>query len=912
VLLIALCLLIPDVVHAQLATGIVSGILRAADGHPLGSTPLLIIGGAGFHMTIHTNPNGAFTAILPYGNYQISGIAVFIAPLQTTVVDLCADAKGTVQIRRQPGLWHDPTRAQVYPDAFSLPGVLLSREPASVTEPLDLTGERDNRLWLESQGALSWTSAQYKIQGIDATDSYQPGHTLILPNIEALDDIVVRTGFARAASTSSGTEVGLFLHEPSPSWHGALTSTYTGSSLTSSNLLPLGRRGLVKQDDMFHWFTRDDLELGGPLASWADIFVSGAGQWASQTVPLAEPGTDQRSRLLFANARGRVRASARDQIEGAILGSRINLADWGIPIGIETLAANRVGPPFTLPHGFSGEAEVDHLDFVQVGWTRVSSEASRLGTFQLRYGYSTAHLDGQQTGHPPRPTQSRIELFGGLVAGAPPLQNFAIRTRHNIQAVWQPGKLTTGGISHQIVAGGGWSVSSPRNRFGTPSNIELITANTAPAMVVRLNTPLDTRETVRFFSGYIADRVTLSSAVLLDTGVLLDLSRGSARGQPGTLIAWNSVSPRAGFTWQAPHVRGLSFRAAYFRLYAPLAGRYLDFGNRNSLSGFEYSWIDRNSDGLFQSAEQGPLLMRFGGLFSSISSSLRRPYSDEFDVGADIMLLHRTFAGIHLFRRDEKDRIAGIDVGVPTRSFSPVTILDPGPDGIAATFDDRKLTVYRQNPATLGQDRYLLTNPSGLSELHSGLVSEISTEWRGLTVGASMVAEKSWGATNPGDAALSNDPGILGSLLLDPNTAIHATGRSFFDRAYVGKIHASYRLPRAGLQLGTVVAYADGLVFARQLLVTGLPQGPFVVAATVRGSPGGGNRAQHVANWNLRLSREFCLPWGRIAATVDLLNVLNADQAIQENDLSGLSFNKRLPVALPAPRSLRLGFRFRF
>jgi hypothetical protein len=912
VLLLAFCLLIPDVGRAQLTTGIVAGFLRAADGRPLGNTPLVITGGAGFRMAIHTNPNGAFTATLPYGNYQISGIPVFVAPLQTTFVDLEAYAKGTLEIRPQPGPWQDPTRTRVYPEAFSLPGVLLSREPASVTEPLDLTGQRDNRLWLESQGALSWTSTQYKLQGIDATDSYQPGRTLIVPNVKALDDVVVRTGFAQTASTSSGTEVGLFLREPSRSWHGALTSDDTGSFLASSNLPPLERRGLVEQADMFRWFTRDDLELGGPLTSRADIFASGAGQWASQTVPLAAPGNDQRSRMLFANARGRVRTGARDQIEGAVVGSRIDLSDWGVPVGIETLAGNRVGPPFTLLGGFSGEAEVDHLDFVQAGWTRESSEASGLGTLQVRYGYSTAHLNGQRTGHGPSPTQSRIELLDGIVTGAPPLQNSAIRTRNSIQAAWQPGALRTGPVSHQIVGGGGWSVSSARNRFGTPSNMNLITANGAPAFVVRFNTPLDTRETIRSSSGYVADRVTLSSALALDMGVLVDLSRGSVRGQPCTLIAWNSVSPRAGFAWQVPHARGLVFRGAYFRLYAPLAGRYLDFGNPNSLSGSEYSWIDRNSDGWFQSAEQGPLLMRFGGLFSSISSSLRRPYSDEFDVGADLVPLRRTFAGIHLFRRDDKDRIAGADVGIPAQAFIPVAILDPGPDGVPGTFDDQHLTVYQQNPATLGQDRYLLTNPLGLREFHSGLVAEIRTESRGVNVGASMVAEKSWGPTNPGDAALSNDPGILGALLLDPNTAIHATGRSFFDRAYVGKIHASYRLPWAGIELGTVVAYADGLVFARQLLVTGLAQGPFIVATTVRGSPGGGNRAQHVANWNVRVGREFRLPWGRIAGTVDLLNVMNADQAIQENDLTGPSFNKRLPVALPAPRSVRLGFRFGF
>jgi hypothetical protein len=41
-----------------------------------------------------------------------------------------------------------------------------------------------------------------------------------------------------------------------------------------------------------------------------------------------------------------------------------------------------------------------------------------------------------------------------------------------------------------------------------------------------------------------------------------------------------------------------------------------------------------------------------------------------------------------------------------------------------------------------------------------------------------------------------------------------------------------------------------GPAFARQLLVTGLPQGPFLVATTVRGSPNGGNRAEHVTNCN--------------------------------------------------------------
>jgi hypothetical protein len=438
---------------------------------------------------------------------------------------------GAPEIQRESGIWADSTRARVYPEALSLAGVLLSREPATVTEPLDFTGQSDNRLWLESQRAFSWTSTQFKLQGIDATDSYQPGRPLILPNVEALDEIVAGSSFAQTNSSSDGTAVGLFLREPGSSWHGALTSMDSGSFLTASNLPPPANRGMVQQPDAFHWFTRNSLETGGPLARWADVFASVAGQWASQTVPLAAPGNSQNSRLLFANVRGRVRASARDQIEGVYAGSRIDLSDWAVPVGIELLAGNRVGSPSPLPGGFPGESEVDHMDFVQAGWTHVSAQA--LSTLQVRYGYSTAHLDGQRSGGDSRPSQSQIELLDGVVTGAPPLQNFAVRTRHVFEAAWQPGTWPSGSLHHQIVAGGGWSTSSPRNRFSIPSNLNLITADGAPAFVVRFNTPLDTTETVRSFSAYASDRVDLFANLALSAAILVDLPRDSVRGDTG-------------------------------------------------------------------------------------------------------------------------------------------------------------------------------------------------------------------------------------------------------------------------------------------------------------------------------------------------------------------------------------------
>jgi hypothetical protein len=819
---IFLTLLLPALLFAQLTAGFLEGTLHNAAG-----TEVRITGGLGFRTTAVTDASGHFAIALPYGNYEVS---IGNQPAVTVLVT-------ANEITR-----FDPDAAPPPPPPAYPAG--LSREPGTVTQPLDFAGLSDNRLAVESQGAASWTNTRYTLDGMNATDSYQPGRPAILPGIEALS-------------------------EPRESWHGALSTANTASFLASTNLPATAERGIVQQSERFTSFTRDRVEAGGPLRNWADLIASLAGQWSAQTVPLAAPGSEQHSRLLFENARGRIRAGSRDQFEALYSGSSVNLSGWGEPAGFEALAGGRMMPQFPLPGGFAGESERDRFDFLQTGWTRQLPR----GLLQVRYGYSAAHLDTTGSG-----TESSIELLGGAVAGAPPLANLATRTRHGVESV-----LAIATARHHLAAGAGFDASTPRNRFTAPSGTDLIAVAGAPAFTVRFNTPTDTRERVQSFYGTLADRWTVAPALSLDAGLIADIARSDR-------IAWNSVAPHAGLEWRVPHARGMVLHGAFTRTYAPLAGRYLDFGNPNSLAANLYLY-------------QGPLVARFGGPYSSIDPALHRPYADQFDLGARIAPLARLSAGIRLFRRDEKQRLAAVNVGVPAQAFTPVAVLDP--------YNGQQLTVFEQNPATFGQDRYLLTNPPGLREQNSGLVADLANQWKGLALHLSFAAEKSYGPTNPGDAVFENDAGIVGALFADPNTTIHAAGRSFLDRAYVARLQAVYRLP-AAIELSSVADYLDGLPFARQLLVTGLAQGPIVVATTVRGSPEGGNRSQFVANWNLRLARAFPLPKGRIEAAVDVFNVTNAAKRLQESDLSSPSFNLRLPVAIQPPRVARIELRYEF
>jgi hypothetical protein len=298
-LLLADMVLIPCFLGAQVTTGTAEGSLRDASGHSLGGVTIVVRGGAGFRETVQTNASGEFVLVAPYGRYTLSpqgalgpesfGAGMHVGPLQITHVDLQVDPSGTFRVVQQsaeevPGLWSDTIGERAYPEGFSLQSALLNREPESDAQPLDFLGLEDNRLALESRAALSWTDTQYKLDGMDATDSYQPGEAAILPDIEALSDVLARGGLAQVDSGSAGAEVGLFSGEASSWWHGAVSSADTGSLLTWANLPAPNRSGMVRQPDQFIWFTRDRFEAGGPITKWADLFASVAGQWALQTV----------------------------------------------------------------------------------------------------------------------------------------------------------------------------------------------------------------------------------------------------------------------------------------------------------------------------------------------------------------------------------------------------------------------------------------------------------------------------------------------------------------------------------------------------------------------------------------------------------------------------------------------------
>src|SRR6202023_1672543 len=153
---------------------------------------------------------------LPYGSYQFavqngpsaisSSVPIEVRPLQHTDIGLRLSTSGRLEIKAQSsddaGVWAGSPRQEHYPEAFNVSGVMLSREPLTATQPLNFAGLTDDRLAWQSQRGFSWTATQFKLLGMEATDSFQPGRAVILPDVDSLEEIVARSGFARNTSTA--------------------------------------------------------------------------------------------------------------------------------------------------------------------------------------------------------------------------------------------------------------------------------------------------------------------------------------------------------------------------------------------------------------------------------------------------------------------------------------------------------------------------------------------------------------------------------------------------------------------------------------------------------------------------------------------------------------------------------------
>jgi hypothetical protein len=376
-------------------------------------------------------------------------------------------------------------------------------------------------------------------------------------------------------------------------------------------------------------------------------------------------------------------------------------------------------------------------------------------------------------------------------------------------------------------------------------------------------------------------------------------------------IDWKTFYPRFNFAFWHKLFGNYetTLRATWSRYGYTLPGNYLDFGNPTSLSEQVFRWTDSNGDREAQPQEARQILRRSGGAYSAIDENLRRPYVDEISFSIEQELPYHLLARAKFFRRDDSRLPQLANTGVPLSSYTLQPFNDPGNDGLAGNSDDQTLTLYNRKPAALGEDFLLLTN--GRRASYKGfqidLIRRLANQFE---LAASFSAMRSLAETNVGNSVFENDIGVIGNLGIDPNTFLFANSRTFFDRAYTGKLLGQWLAPK-GFRVAVVAKYYDGLAFGRLLFVEGFNQGGFFVRATPRAQPGA-FRTQFNSSTDLRVAKEFQLARGKLSLIADAFNLLNQNQNLLEDALTGPTFEQRVPLAIQAPRNVRLGLVWSF
>ena len=814
-------------------------------------------------------------------------LEVSVALSQTTAAAGRASEPSIIDREVSWGRLFGKTLFERLPSSRTVWSILESQEPSTVTDVLDTGGLKVGRPALASAHGASWTGTEYLLDGVNVTDPYVPGRPLLYLAFDDIATLDVVTASTPASLGGSGTTLGIETPQLTDDLHGDARLLYSGRQLQSDNV-----------DQRLR-----DFHFPGP----------------EKLRHLVDLGLDFGATLPFDSMPWPFFASFSTQNLSKSLGGfavPIDARVYNGLIRVEPISSqrNQLGGLFAIQHAFDSREGADPLvepDATTRGkntayqalinWRRLTSQSSSLSV-----GFGVTHANTSSGFQPGVEARSTLDLPDGQRTGSAELSTSGSRTRWEVSAGFQT--VCLGGGSHSLSLGAEWDGSQITNGWDSVGGVEQLLVERVGAEVVRWNTPAEAHSRVNNFTMFAQDSWSPFTWLRVPVGLRMEIASGDA-SRANNDIKWTTVEPRAGLVVPMIH-DSLVFRASWSRYGHPLQGAYLDYGNPAAIGGEVFRWTDSNHDLQAQPEELGQPIRVFGGPHSEVNKDLSRPFTDEISIGVEHSLRRLVRAHARFFRRDTHRIIRLVNEGLPPSSYDPVSVVDPGNDGIPGTPDDKVLTLYNEKKAALGEDFLVLSHTADGRGSYKGFELGLDIVTSRAELSASFSAMEARAPTNPGNSVFQNDTGVIGSLGTDPNTFLFSNSRTFFDRAYVGKMTGYYDAP-LGLKLGAVAKYYDGLPFGRSLFVDGLNQGPLFVRTTPRAQPGG-FRTQFNMTLDVGLARQFKLPRGTLSARVDSFNLLNLNQNTVEASLTSPSFEMRVPIAIQSPRNVRLGVEWSF
>jgi Carboxypeptidase regulatory-like domain/TonB-dependent Receptor Plug Domain len=384
---------------------------------------------------------------------------------------------------------------------------------------------------------------------------------------------------------------------------------------------------------------------------------------------------------------------------------------------------------------------------------------------------------------------------------------------------------------------------------------------------------------------------------------------------------WYNWGPRGAITYD---FRGNGKTVAKFSI-----GKYLDQintgtpPNPNANINQTYVWNDVNNDLVFQGAgatwngtqyvgaEFGNLQNTSNLAVAVFDKSVRRAYRNELTVGVDHELFPDILVSATYLRTREHDIVGSVDANIADwpNLFTPVTLTEPGRDGILGTGDDAPITVYNQN--STGN----VTSPRNIND------DRLATRYDGMDLVVTKRYTRGW--TLLGGYTYSRTRVDLTNLG-NPNAAFVNAGGESGGRRHNFKASGAWDLPYQ-IQFGTNFRLQSGLPITRTWQIPSgvLRQG----AVTVNAEPRGSVELDWLPTLDLRAGRYFSIGGNRLELSVDFYNATNANTVFDVRQNTGLAAIRvdgdpnnpttlitafMSPTQLLAPRVIRFNVSYEF
>jgi hypothetical protein len=373
-----------------------------------------------------------------------------------------------------------------------------------------------------------------------------------------------------------------------------------------------------------------------------------------------------------------------------------------------------------------------------------------------------------------------------------------------------------------------------------------------------------------------------------------------------SIVTFNHLVPRLGLSYDLMGDGKTVVKANVGRFYFNTGVNLADALNPNTANQYsDYVWNDLNGNRVFDLGEQGALEQRFGGSSNvSLSPDLENAFTDEASVFVErsVMADLGVRAGF-VYKKDQN----GWQQVNSLRPFSaynvPVSVVDPGPDGITGNADDRSVSALNLDPSLLSASNQLVTN-----------IDDYEGTYKTLEFSANKRYSNRWSALASFSYTWTNE---FGNLYFNNRFATAVSNFSFFGSYPTNpneKTENDYTNWNGKLS-GTVNAGWGVNVTPVWKVQSGAPYGRFFQARLNYGNqlilaePIGERRQDTVSVFDVRAEKQFRFATkARAGVFVDLFNVFNSNTAVNINWRAGSSFEKATTVL--GPRIAKFGVKF--